>query len=175
MSVEWVTCLIFLIKNFWPVYWCVTMSVDLGWVFLFYWKMLILPTFYLPEYWIGVIVAIITQIYKGDPRTCTIFISACGSNWGPSSFPVIKITVVRQVPMSPASTVVWAWRLTCVKHRMERKERGYICFAFVFACVVSQDPKTPNLSPWLTTPLHEAGSGISLVYLLIITKNFSFS
>ena len=33
-----------------------------------------------------------SQIYKGDPRTCTIFVPAWGSNWGSSGvFPVIKI------------------------------------------------------------------------------------
>ena len=30
---------------------------------------------------------------------------------------------------------------------MAREDRGQICFAFVFACVVDQNPKTPNLSP----------------------------
>ena len=46
------------------------------------------------------------QMYKGDPRTCAILIPAWGSNWGYLGFPVIKITVVRQVRMSPTSTAV---------------------------------------------------------------------
>ena len=41
---------------------------------------------------------------------------------------------------------------------MEREDHGHICFAFVFAYTCArQNPKTPNLSPWLTTPLHMAG------------------
>ena len=43
---------------------------------------------------------------NGDPRTCIIFIPAQDSNWGSLGFPLIKITVVRQVRISPASTVV---------------------------------------------------------------------
>ena len=44
------------------------------------------------------------QIYKGDPRACVIFILAWGLDWG--GLPVIKLTMVRQVCMSPASAVV---------------------------------------------------------------------
>ena len=47
-----------------------------------------------------------SQIYKGDPRTCAIFIPAWAQIGGLRVFPVIKITVVHQVCMSPASTVV---------------------------------------------------------------------
>ena len=50
------------------------------------------------------------QIYTGDSRTWAIFIPAWGSNWGSSGFPVIKVTTVHQVRMSPASTAVWTWR-----------------------------------------------------------------
>ena len=41
--------------------------------------------------------------HKGDPRTCTIFIYEAQIE-GLQVFSVIKITVVRQVRMSPAST-----------------------------------------------------------------------
>ena len=41
-----------------------------------------------------VIVQRCAQIYKGDPRTCTILIPAWGSNWGSSGFHVIKVTMV---------------------------------------------------------------------------------
>ena len=37
---------------------------------------------------------------KGDPRTCGIFILGWASNWGLLGFPVIKITMVRQVRMT---------------------------------------------------------------------------
>ena len=30
---------------------------------------------------------------------------------------------------------------------MARKDHGHICIAFVFACVVSKNQKTPNLNP----------------------------
>ena len=49
-----------------------------------------------------------SQIYKGDPRTCAIFIPVWGSNWRSLGFPVIKIILVLQKRMSPASTAVWA-------------------------------------------------------------------
>ena len=61
-------------------------------------------------------------------------------------FPIIKITVVRQVRMSPDSSAIWAWRQTRVKCSVACKDRGRICIAFVFAYVVGKDPKTPNLS-----------------------------
>ena len=57
-------------------------------------------------------------------------------------FPVIKITVVRQVRMSPVSSAVWAWRKTHVE------DRGRICFAFVFVCVCGrQKPEYPQFEP----------------------------
>ena len=52
-------------------------------------------------------------------------------------------------------TVVWAWRQTCVKCHMARKDHGCICFVFIFACMVGKNPKNSNLSPWLMTSLHE--------------------
>ena len=46
---------------------------------------------------------------------------------------------------------------------------GHICFAFVFACVVSKNPNTPNLSPIADDTITRTGQytrfGISLVYL----------
>ena len=80
------------------------------------------------------------QIYKGDPRTCAIFIPAWGSNWG---FPVIKVTVIRQVRTSPASAVVCGVKLTPVKCHTVREDRGHICFAFVFCVCGWQKPEDP--------------------------------
>ena len=54
-----------------------------------------------------------------------------------------------------------------------REHHGRICFAFVFACVVSNNSKTPNLCPHGWRP-HYTGrytrSGISLVYLWCMLK-----
>ena len=50
------------------------------------------------------------QIQTGDSKFGTNFLLAWGSNWEYLGFPVIKITVICQVFMSPAFTVVWAWR-----------------------------------------------------------------
>ena len=68
--------------------------------------------------------------------------------------------------MSPASTAVWVFRLTCVKHRMERKDCGHICFAFGFCVCGRQKPEDPNLCPVADDAITRGGhtrSGISLV------------
>ena len=48
-----------------------------------------------------------SQIYKGDPRTCTIFIVAWGSNWGSDSSGFTRNQNNRGLSccMSPASTI----------------------------------------------------------------------
>ena len=65
--------------------------------------------------------------------------------------------MVREVRISAASTAV----LTCryVKRRKTRKDRGRICIAFVFACVVGKNPKTPNLSPMADDPITRGSIG----------------
>ena len=70
-------------------------------------------------------------------------------------FPVIKITMVHQVHMSPASTAVWAW--TCVKLRTASKDSGCICFTFAFAWVVGKNMKTSNLSPMADDTITRGG------------------
>ena len=62
-------------------------------------------------------------------------------------FPLIKITVIRQVRMSLGSTV---------QSEHEDKQEGFTVaclFAFVFGCRVGMDLNTPNGAPWLTNPL----------------------
>ena len=41
----------------------------------------------------------------------------------------------------------WSGDKTRVQLRTARKDRGRIGFAFVFACVVGKNPKTPDLKP----------------------------
>ena len=107
------------------------------------------------------------QIYKGDPRTCTILSphgAQIGSIW---VFPVIKITIVCQVHMSPTSTAVWVWRQTCIKCRTARKYRG-CTYALCFCMFGQQELEDPQFETrgWRR---HFTGlcmrSGISLVYL----------
>ena len=38
-------------------------------------------------------------------------------------------------------------KINLVKRCMAHEDRGRICFACVFACVIDKNPKTPNLSP----------------------------
>ena len=45
---------------------------------------------------------------------------------------------------------------TC-KRCTVREDRGRICFAFVFACVVGKNPKTPNLSPMADNAITRGG------------------
>ena len=75
---------------------------------------------------------------------------------GLRDFLVIKITVVHQVCMSPASTVVWAWRYICVKCCTALKDRGRICFAFFCICGPQKPRRPPIWAPWLMTLLHGA-------------------
>ena len=55
--------------------------------------------------------------------------------------------------------------LSSLKINTARKDHGRIWFAFVFACVVGKNPKTPNLSPMADDAIMR--SGISLVYLWV--------
>ena len=50
---------------------------------------------------------------------------------------------------------------------MTRKDRGRICFVWVFACVVGKNLKTPNLSPMAYDAITLDGTGGlgSLVYI----------
>ena len=54
----------------------------------------------------NIIVVSAPQIYKGDPRTCAILCRYGVKIEGIHFFPMIKITVVLQVRMLPASTAV---------------------------------------------------------------------
>ena len=64
--------------------------------------------------------------------------------------------------------------LTRVKRCTARDDRGRICFAFTFACVVDKNPKTPKLSPIAddTITRGNIGSPVSLVYSCGITGTF---
>ena len=73
--------------------------------------------------------------YKREISEPVPFLSQAWAQFGGLwVFPIIKITVVCWVRMSPASTAVWAWRLTCVKCCTVCKDCGRICFGFVFVC-----------------------------------------
>ena len=55
----------------------------------------------------------------------------------------------------------------CVKRCMTHKYCGQVCFAFVFACIVGKNQKTPKLSPMADDATTRGGIGGlgSLVYL----------
>ena len=61
-----------------------------------------------------------------------------------SDFPIIKIMVILQVRMSPASIADRAWGSKLVKSHSAHKSHGHILFAFVSTCVVSKDRINPN-------------------------------
>ena len=64
-------------------------------------------------------------------------------------FPIIKITAIRQVRMPPASTMVWAWRLICVKLcRVCKDQKG--CLFCSCLCLCGRHPppqKKRNMNP----------------------------
>ena len=68
-------------------------------------------------------------MYKGNPRTCAIFIQASGSNWGLWVFPVIKITVVWQVHEQAIDIILQVW-----EHAQKSKIflPNKACFLIVF-------------------------------------------
>ena len=76
-----------------------------------------------------------------------------GLKLGIFGFSRTKITAVRQVHMSLHLLQSKREDKTRVK---PGKDHGRIGVAFVFACVVCKNPKTPKSSPWLATPLHGA-------------------
>ena len=87
------------------------------------------------------------QIYKGDPRTCTIFIPAWGSNWGFMGFPAIEISVICQVRMYCGLNVKINTRET--PHSTQKLWTHL--FAFVSICVCGRKILIPPiLAPWLT-------------------------
>ena len=81
------------------------------------------------------------QIYKGDLRTCAIFIPARKSNWG---------SLVFHNQNNRGSSGTYVTCIYCglsVKINMCKTPHSLkIVDAFVFACVVSKNLKTPNLS-----------------------------
>ena len=86
------------------------------------------------------------QIHKGDPRTCAIFITAWGSNWGSSGFSRIR--------NNRGSSGAYVTCIFCssIEDKQASNAAGHtkIVDAFVHACfanVVDKNSKTPNLSP----------------------------
>ena len=79
-------------------------------------------------------------------------------------FPKIKITMIRQVHMSPTSTAVGAWRWIHVKSSKACNTSTLICAkimgAFCFWCVVGKDWSSPIGAPWLTMPLQGGIGGL---------------
>ena len=92
------------------------------------------------------------KIYKGDPRTCAIFIPAWGSNWRYFSFPAIRITMICQVRMYCGLSVKINTRET--QHVAPRSWTHFVCVCF---CVWSTKTRILLIwAPWLTRPLHGA-------------------
>ena len=91
----------------------------------------------------------VTQIYTRDPTTCAIFIPVWGSNWG--LFPIIKITVVNNIPACVLSVKT---NMSKMLHDARRMWPLMFCVCF---CVHDRqkawDPPQ-NWAPWLTTSLH---------------------
>ena len=78
------------------------------------------------------------QIYKGDPRTCAIFILAWGSNWRSLDF-----SRNQNNHGSSGACVTCIYCGLRVKINMCKTPHGMrrLCFAFVFACMVRQKPE----------------------------------
>ena len=103
-------------------------------------------------------------MYKGDSRTCAIFISVWGSNWGILVFPAIKITMIRQVRMYCSLSVKINTRK--MPHSMRWSWTYIVCICFHICG--RQKPEYPQFEPHGWQP-HYTGwytrSGISFVYL----------
>ena len=90
-------------------------------------------------------------------------------------FSVIKITMIRQVCICHLH-LLWSERedKTHIKCRTAREDGGRISFAFLFACVVSRNPKTPNFSPMADDTITLGGRPIQgLGFPLYICSFFS--
>ena len=87
----------------------------------------------------------------------------------------IKVTVVRQVRMSPHPLRSEPEDKTHLKCHMTRKDRGRIGCAFGFACVVDKNPKTPKLSSMADDAFTWGGIGGlgSLVYICGASRCFA--
>ena len=80
------------------------------------------------------------QIYKGDPRTCTIFIPAWGSNWEYSSFSSDQSNCG-----SSGANVLQSDREDCkTSHGVRRSWTHFVCVCF-HVCS-SKNPNILNLS-----------------------------
>ena len=107
------------------------------------------------------------QIQTRDTRTCAILILAWGSIWGSSGVSHNQIN-----HGSSGACVTLMYCGLSVKNKQAQKcgtvreDHERICFAFIFACVVGKNPKTPKSSPWLTTPLHRM---VQVFYLWCIS------
>ena len=106
-----------------------------------------------------------TDIQGRSQNLRHFFIPAWGSNWGSSGFSVIKITLVRQVCMSPTSTAVCGIKINTRKTPQDvgRSWMRLFCLC-LFWGVWSAKIWRPT---WLTMPLHGVidESGISFLYL----------
>ena len=100
----------------------------------------------------------IPQIYKGDPEPGSLYPSM-GLKLGVFGFPMIKITVVRQVHMSPTPTAVEHENKMCdTLHDMRRYSLFVLRFVLrLFLCMwLAKTWRPPFWAVRLTTPLHGA-------------------
>ena len=106
-----------------------------------------------------------TQIYKGDPRTCAIFIPAWGSNWGSSGFSRNQNT---RRSSGAYVTCIYCGLSMMINMHKNAARRTKIVDAFCFYVHGRQKPKDPQFEP-LGLRHHYTGqytrSWISLVYL----------
>ena len=96
------------------------------------------------------------QIYKGDPRTCAILISAWDSNWGYSDFSRNQNNHGSSGAYITSIYYGLSVKITRVEmqHSAQRSSRHLFCILFLCVWWAKKTWRSPIWAPWLTTPLH---------------------
>ena len=96
------------------------------------------------------------QIYKGDPRTCSIFIQALGSNWGYTGF--------SRDQNNCDSSGAYGLRQSVKINKRETlhgTRRSWMHFVWGCFCLCGrQKPKYPHLSPITQGDIRGLGSSL---------------
>ena len=119
-------------------------------------------------------------IYTGDPRTCTILIPACASNWGFSDFSGNQNNCGSSGVYVTCIFCNLSLKINMRKMPVACTDRGRICTKKNELCLFfhtcgrqkAEDPQFEPHGPWLM-PLHEVGCLGSPMYNVYLWQGWS--
>ena len=100
-------------------------------------------------------ILLLSQIYKGDPRTCAMFILAWGSNWGSSGFSRNQNNRGVSGASIHLHLLLRSERLHVTTSKTPHDtQRSWMHMCKLVRVWLAKTRRPQIWAPWLTTPLH---------------------